>query len=257
MDSDKKEGTYSARSAPVTKGEHSDLHVAISSPLGGVLYYYLKTDVQMPHSGCYVNVDGFSETGYTYRSKDWMELNLSIEPGDHVIMWRAWSPAVSLSSTPVASGTIFLDEVSFQPVLIEGFEEGRLLWNSMTFIGFGEWTFDNSNASQGSSSFRSPSLQAGEYSVLSFEVTAPKRGSVLTFWYQASVWMPQDNFIFSINGKPVILRESPSPGWESFGVALTPGTSTLRWEYNKKSDVGTHGGEGAVWLDEISIKPRS
>jgi len=262
---EKNSGSKSARSSPVGRGEQSDLHIAISSPLGGALYFYLKTEVQMPHSGCYVNIDGFSKTGYTYSTNGWVDLDLEIEPGDHVVMWRAWSPDVNLPNPSSVSNTIYLDEVSFQPKLIEDFEGNKLLWkNSIEQLGSGIWSFDRNKSKEGTSSFRSPNdLEVGQKSRLTFVTTVPRRGSVLTFWYDASVSSTFDRFTFEIKGEnnaeadKVLVKEALSPGWESYGVALQPGQNTLVWEYEKLSNAPSHPGEGAVWIDNISIIPRT
>lgn len=114
---DKTEGSFSARSTGgLERGETSDLQLAIKTSTGGVLSFDFKTDVRMPWSGCYINLDNESKKGYTFPKPDWIPLTLPIPPGDHIVMFRAWAPdSESPPSDPGVSGTIGVDNVRFMP----------------------------------------------------------------------------------------------------------------------------------------------
>ena len=259
--SDKYEGNFSARSHPVKQGEESDLHIAIKSTNGGVINFWMKSDVQMPFSGCYINVDGASKKGYTYPTNEWAAVSLPIPEGQHIVMFRVWSPSLNLPPTggDAVSHTISIDSVSFMPTISENFEEGKLQWGSdMIFTGNGAWEFDSSYAHKGSTSLRSPVIGAGQSSTLKLEASVPRRGSTLTFWYHAEVWMPVDSFSFKLNGNAMLHITTPESGWKQFTIALPPGIAIIEWTYSRSSNekLSDHPGEKRVWIDEIQIVPR-
>ncbi|KAL7432395.1 hypothetical protein ACHAXM_003081, partial [Skeletonema potamos] len=259
--SDKYQGSFSARSHPVKQGEQSDLHIAIKSTDGGVVSFWIKVDVQMPFSGCYINVDGLSKKGYTNPSSVWREEALPIPAGQHVVMFRAWSPNFTLPPTggDAVSHTILIDNVSFMPIISEGFEEGKLQWGAaMTFTGDSVWEMDSSYAHGGSISLRSPVLGAGQSSTLNLEVSVPSKGSILTFWHHTSVWLPVDLFSFKINGNIALRITQPLLGWQQFTVSLPPGKKViLEWSYERQSNdkFSDHPGKKQVWIDDIKIIP--
>jgi hypothetical protein len=247
------DGSSSAVSSPITKGETSDLYVAVNSQHGGAFFFFFKSDVQMPYSGCYINIDGVSDRGYTYPTKDWMDLTMPIEPGQHVIMFRTWAPTVSLPGGSPVSNTIHVDKVSFQPTLFEDYESKSLAWNTIKMTGK-EWAFDETKAHGGNVSLRSPSgLNVGQSSKMSFELTTSRRGSVLSFHYNSDGWVPSDKFMFKIDGNIVLEVTKSSRGWEQETAIISPGMHILSWEFVR---AGNEGG-GAVWLDDMKIVPRT
>ena len=174
-------------------------------------------------------------------------MSLPIPEGDHVVMFRAWAPnLVKPETDPGVSGTIGVDNVSFMPKLFEGFEAGELEWNTVKFKGSGQWSFDNTKAHDGSVSLKSPSLMPKESSSMEFEVTIPRRGADINFWYFPDVG--RGKFAFKINNKAVVDVIKSESAWKQFTKALPPGTYKLEWEYSKDST-----GEGGVWIDDIGI----
>jgi len=117
---DKTDGSYSVRSAiDLSPGETSDLYISINSINGGTLTFDLKSDVKMPYTGCYINIDDESKGGYTYPKSEW-DIDKSIpvvSGGVHVIMFRTWAPNYSQGGESGVSGTITLDNVRFMPNL--------------------------------------------------------------------------------------------------------------------------------------------
>jgi len=117
---DKTDGSHSVRSATnLSPGETSDLYISINSINGGTLTFDLKSDVKMPYTGCYINIDDESKGGYTYPKPEW-DIDKSIPVGSggvHVIMFRTWAPNYSQGGESGVSGTITLDNVRFMPNL--------------------------------------------------------------------------------------------------------------------------------------------
>jgi len=117
---DKTDGSYSVRSATnLSPGETSDLYISINSINGGTLTFDLKSDVKMPYTGCYINIDDESKGGYTYPKPEW-DIDKSIPVvggGMHVLMFRTWAPNYSQGGESGESGTITLDNVRFMPNL--------------------------------------------------------------------------------------------------------------------------------------------
>jgi len=117
---DKTDGFYSVRSATnLSPGETSDLYISINSINGGTLTFDLKSDVKMPYTGCYINIDDESKGGYTYPKSEW-DIDKSIpvvSGGMHVVMFRTWAPNYSQGGESGVSGTITLDNVRFMPNL--------------------------------------------------------------------------------------------------------------------------------------------
>lgn len=251
---DVSDGKFAAWSKPgLEAGEMSDLHVAIQTKHGGTLFFDFKTQVRMPWSGSYINLDGESKKGYTFAKPDWMELSLPIPEGEHVVMFRAWAPTLGKPDVePDVSGTIGLDNVSFMPNLVEGFEEegGELALDGMEFDGT-PWTFDSTEHHEGDVSLKSPD---GKSSTLEFDLTVPRRGSDISFWYKSGVTMPSDRFTFKINGRMLLVVTKVETEWTQFTNSLPPGNDyILEWEYLKMGD----GGGGSVWIDDIEIMAKA
>lgn len=242
------QGTASAKSSPVTKGETSDLYVAVNSDHGGTFFFSMKSDVQMPFSGFYINVDDKSQFGYTYPTPNWVDQTVTVLPGQHVLMFRTWAPSVSSSSSTTSSGTVNIDKVSFQPHLLENFESQKLSWKAIVFTG-AEWTFDSTNAHGGTVSLRSPTLSSGQSSKMSFEFTTSTKGSSLEFWYNANI-SSSDKFSFLIDGYAVLDVTSSTGEWKSLSKSLAPGKHTIEWKFVKSGS-----GSSAVWIDDIRILP--
>jgi len=242
------QGIASAKSSPVTKGETSDLYVAVNSDHGGTFFFSMKSDVQMPYSGFYVNVDDKSQLGYTYPTPNWVDQTVTVQPGQHVLMFRTWAPSVSSSSSTKSSGTVNIDKVSFQPHLLENFESQKLSWKSLVFVG-AEWTFDSTNPHGGTVSLRSPTLSSGQSSKMSFEFTTSTKGSSLEFWYKANIFS-SDKFSFLIDGYAVLDVTSSTGEWKSLSKSLAPGKHTIEWKFVKSGS-----GSSAVWIDDIRILP--
>ncbi|KAL3791277.1 hypothetical protein HJC23_000894 [Cyclotella cryptica] len=242
------QGTASARSSPVAKGETSDLYVAVNSDFGGTFFFSMKSDVRMPYSGFYINVDDKSQLGYTYPTSNWVDLTVTVEPGQHVLMFRTWAPSSSYSSSSTSSGTVNIDSVSFQPHLIENFESRQLTWKALAFVG-ADWTFDINNPHGGTVSLRSPTLSSGQSSKMSFEFTTFTKGSSIQFWYDANI-SSSDKFSFLIDGYAVLDVTSSTGEWKSLSKSLAPGKHTMEWKFNKSGS-----GTSAVWIDDIRILP--
>lgn len=246
---DKYEGSFSARSHPVGRGEESDLHIAIKSNYGGVLSFWIKSDVQMPFSGCIIDVGDVTKKGYTYPTV-WTPVAIPIAAGQHEVLFRAWAPDLTLGQDSPVSNTIFLDDVSFMPTLKEGFEDGTMSWGSaVSFIG-NPWEFDTGSSHEGTTSLRSP-VVAGQTSTMKVEVDVPMRGSVLTFWYQTNLSMPAASFTFKVNGNSLLQIGKPQTEWTQFTVSIPPGNVKLEWVYSQNQP-----GDGRVWIDDVYIVPR-
>jgi hypothetical protein len=258
---DKTEGQFSVRSHAVESGEKSDLSVAIQSSYGGVMYFDFKTDVKMPYSGCYINIDGESKVGYTFPKEDWLQKTLAISEGEHVVMFRAWAPTLSSPATPSdVSNTIALDNVSFMPNLLEDFEGGKLAWgNDMKFEGQNSfWRFDWNKAHTGKVAIRTPSsLNDGQSTAMSYEVFVPRRGSTLSFWYFCQAAKPFDSLAFKVDGMVVLEVTEIKEEWEEYTQNLTPGTHKLSWHYERLDSSGEHPGDSGFWIDDIKITGKS
>ena len=242
------EGISSAKSAPLTKGQTSDLYVAVNSNWGGTFFFSMKSDVQMPYSGFYVNVDNKSKMGYTFPTSDWRDLSLTVEAGQHVLMFRTWIPSISSGSSPTSTGTVNIDKVSFQPHLIENFESKELVWNATKFTG-SDWLFDTSNPHSGSVSLRSPDLITGQSSSMSLEFNTASRGSTVEFWFYSDILI-SDMFEFNLDGFTILQITSSSQLWKKQTKSLVPGKHTLEWKFIKSSDA-----DSKVWIDDIRILP--
>jgi len=250
-EADKTEGKFSARSHPVDAGKRSDLQLAIKSKHGGILLFDFKSDVKMPFTGCYVNLDGKSITGYTYPKPDWIKtMGVKVPPGDRVIMFRSWAPSIGGSTkSPGVSGTIGLDNVSYTPTLFDGFEAGKLEWKSdLEFKGPGKWKIVSSEAHEGSSSLTSPrDLKRGQSNRMELELTMPQKGGSLSFWYRST--LNGDTFSF-LMGDFSGLMVDQSKEWTEFKSTLPPGNNKLTWLFSKD------GTGGVIWIDEIRIEAK-
>jgi hypothetical protein len=243
------EGSASVRSSPISKGEQSDLYVAVNSDWGGTFFFSMKSDVQMPYSGFYINIDDKSKAGYTFPTTDWRDLSVSVSAGQHVLMFRTWVPSIATGPSPTTTGTVNIDKVSFQPNLIENFESGELTWDAANFVG-SDWVFDTSKQHAGSISLRTPNINSGQKATFSFEFTTSSKGSTLEFWHFSEL-ASSDKFQFKIDGYPVVELTSVSQNWKMESRSLVPGKHMLEWTYIKSSG----GTSSAVWIDDIRITP--
>jgi hypothetical protein len=208
----------------------------------------MKSDVQMPYSGFYINVDDKSQAGYTYPTSDWRDLTVTVQPGQHVLMFRTWAPSISSTSSGASTGTVNIDKVSFQPHLLENFESKQLTWKAMVFVG-ADWTFDTTNPHGGTVSLRSPTLSSGQSSKMSFEFTTSTKGASLEFWYDVKI-SGSDKFSFLIDGFAVLDVTSNTGEWKSLSKSLVPGKHTIEWKFVKSGS-----GSSTVWIDDIRILP--
>jgi hypothetical protein len=245
------EGSASARSAPISKGETSDLYVAVNSDHGGTFYFSMKSDVQMPYSGFYINIDNKSKAGYTFPTQDWRDLSVTVEAGQHVLMFRTWVPSSASGPSPTTTGTVNIDKVSFQPHLIEDFEGNELAWPTAEFIG-NDWIFDTSNPHAGSFALCSPNLNSGQRATMKFEFITPSKGSKIEFWSLPKL-NGQDKFEVKIDGFEVIGLTSAKDTWVMQSKSLVPGKHTLEWSFIKSSGNAA----SKVWIDDIRILPIS
>ena len=74
----------------------------------------------MPYSGCYINIDDESKSGYTYPIEEWIvDMTLDVPAGEHTVTFRAWAPNLMVpgGSDVGVSGTIGVDNVRFVPKL--------------------------------------------------------------------------------------------------------------------------------------------
>ncbi len=254
------EGSFSARSSPVkNRGDESNLHVAITSLHGGVLDFWVKANVQMPYSSFFAYIDSESEIGYTYPSGEWQSVSIQIPEGQHVVKFSVWKPDFYLpSGGNHVSHTAWVDSVTYTPKIKEGFEGGKLQFESeMSFVGI-PWGFDASVAYEGTTSLRSPVIFNGQSSVL-LKMIMPREGSLISFWYKASVSMPFDRFSFKINGQIRVDVTQTQNDWKQFTTFIPGGDAVIEWSYIKSSqNTGgqKHPGEERVWIDDINILPK-
>lgn len=245
------EGSASARSAPISKGETSDLYVAVNSDHGGTFYFSMKSDVQMPYSGFYVNVDNKSKAGYTFPTAEWRDLSVTVEAGQHVLMFRTWVPSSASGPSPTTTGTVNIDKVSFQPHLIEDFESEALAWQSNEFVD-NDWVFDTSNPHAGNVALCSPDLNSGQRATMKFEFTTPSKGSKIEFWAFPRL-NGRDKFEFKIDGFDVVGLTNAQNTWKMQSKSLVPGRHTLEWSFIKSSGDAS----SKIWIDDIRILPFS
>lgn len=248
------EGSFSARSSPVKNmGDKSNLHIAITSPHGGVIDFWIKADVQMPYSAVFIYIDSESEFGFTYPTSEWQSITMEIPEGQHVVKISVQKPDFFLPpGGNHVSHTAWLDSVTYTPKIIEGFEGGKLEFDSeMSFVGGVPWGFDSSVAYEGTTSLRSPIIFTGQSNVL-LEMIMPKSGSLISFWYRASVSMPYDRFTFKINGQIRVDVTQRQDDWKQFTTFIPAGEAVIEWSYK----VSSAGQLGRVWIDDIQIIPR-
>ena len=151
-------------------------------------------------------------------------------------------------SGPGVSGRIGIDNVSFMPALFASFEENEIDKEGMEVDG-PDWTFDGSKAYDGDVSIKSP----GQTSRLKLNLSVPRRESDISFWFYSDVEMPDDMFVFKINGKAVLNVSQSKGEWQQFTNSIPPGrTYVLEWEYTKRGGAG-----GGIWLDQIEIRGKA
>ena len=241
-------GSFSAASPDnVPPGTRSELSLGINTLNGGALYYDVKPGVELPRSRLHINLDGASKIGYTF-PREWTQGSLSIPPGEHGVTFQVWAPEGSDGSA--GAGVVLVDDVSFYPTILEDFESGRITAKNAEFAG-NPWSLDATSGGAGGC-LKSPRL-SGPNTSSKFKVTVevPPRGGDLKFEYRSTVMMPKDKCMVRVNGVIVAMISSATAGWEALTRGLSPGTSTVEFEYTSVT-----GGEGSMWLDNIRITPR-
>lgn len=241
------EGTQSARSSVVSPGETSDMYLAVDSDHGGTFSFSMKSDVQMPYSGFYVNLDDKSKMGYTFPTSNWRDLSVKVDAGHHVLMFRTWAPTSAAGVSSTTTGTVYIDKVSFIPHLVEDFESKELSWDGAQT----DWVFDTSRSHGGSVSLSSPDLGSGQIATMSFEFTTATKGSSVEFFYNSDI-SSKDIFQFKIDGHPVlqVTKTNESDTWKLKDKKMVPGTHKLEWSFMCNGDSGSK-----VWIDDIRILP--
>lgn len=187
--------------------------------------------------------------GYTFSFSEWRDLTVNVDAGQHVLMFRTWVPSIASGASTTTSGTVYVDNVSFQPILIENFEKETLAWPAAEFVD-NMWIYDTSNSHGGIKSLRSPSLSSGDSATLSFEFTTSSKGFTVEFWYDSKL-NGGDKFEFKIDGYTVLEKSTGGGNWFMQSKSLIPGTHKLEWKFIKSGGAA----DSTVWIDDIRIRP--
>jgi hypothetical protein len=130
---------------------------------------------------------------------------------------------------------------------IEDFEDGSFMAYPWEMSGNDDWIITDINPGEGLYSAQSGSIDDGQVSELSVEVTVLSPGTI-TFLAKVSSESSYDYLRFSIDG---VQQEawSGTLGWTQFSYAVDPGTRVFKWSYTK--DYSVSNGSDCGWIDHI------
>ena len=124
--------------------------------------------------------------------------------------------------------------------IYEGFENNNfegipdsLVW---TQSGDADWTIDGIDPSDGTYSARSGLITHSQTSSLNTSVEIPYLPGSIAFSYKVSTEQTYDKLIFYVNGTERA-QWNGLHEWTDTTLALTPGSYTFKWEYNKDGSV--------------------
>ena len=152
----------------------------------------------------------------------------------------------------VYCGEYIMNDSYYIPVgqSTEGFETGDFSafdWN----LGspFYAWTVVTENPYAGTYCAKSSDIYDGESTSLSITLEVGVSSDV-SFYYKVSSESNYDKLHFYIDNSEKA-NWSGEVAWARASYPLTPGTHTLKWEYNKDTSVTS--GDDCAWIDNISF----
>ena len=178
----------------------------------------------------------------------WTQYDTSLSPGTHSIEFR-YTKDGSIAS---GSDAVWIDDVVIGPPSdpSTGFEttglpggyvsSGTALWTTVTTMPHG-----------GSRCAESGNISDSETSSMTRTVTLAS-AQTLTFWIRTSTEASYDYLRTYVDGT---MRDqwSGTTGWTMVSYALTAGTHTIEWRYEKDGSLSS--GSDAVWVDDVSFGP--
>ena len=132
-----------------------------------------------------------------------------------------------------------------------GFEDGTIPadWTEPSGSD-AAWTMTSATSSSGTYSIGSNDIIDNETAEIAVTVEVPK-DSVITFDYRVSSEGGYDFFRFYVDGTQK-LEDSGDSGWVTSGqIAVSAGTHTFRWAYEKDGSVSDFSDK--AWIDNVAL----
>lgn len=148
----------------------------------------------------------------------------------------------------VVNGATIQDFV-LPELVYEDFESGDFSNWPWASGGTAPWTVDGTTAYEGTYSARSGGISHNQTSSMQMTLGLVAGGN-LSFWYNVSTESGWDFLRFYIDGAEQDAW-SGTIGWTQATYAVTSGTHTFEWRYDKDGSVSS--GADAVWVDFINF----
>ncbi|MGB5137144.1 MAG: M14 family zinc carboxypeptidase, partial [Candidatus Zixiibacteriota bacterium] len=136
---------------------------------------------------------------------------------------------------------------------VEDFETGNFTQYDWTMGGNAPWTIVSTGQYEGAFSAASGAIGNSQSSTMSVSQQVTTAGNI-SFYYKVSSEVNWDWLRFYIDGVEKG-SWSGSVGWAQASYAVTPGTRTFMWEYEK--DGSQIGGSDKAWVDLIVFPPQT
>ncbi len=167
-------------------------------------------------------------------------------------------------SAPIGSSVTFTLQVSADggysntlnfslPIglIIEGFETGDFSAYDWASSGNASWSVQSSTVYEGSYAAKAGTITHNQASNLSLTLDVTEAGNI-GFAYSVSSESNYDYLVFYIDGA-VQGEWSGTVAWTTASYAVSAGTHTFTWAYEKDGSVST--GSDTAWIDSVTLPP--
>ncbi len=233
-----RDGTDALQSGPITHGQDSLLHSAVTGP--GTLTFSWKVSSEYADPLLFLIDD--VEWNRIATEVDWTNQTYVIRPGVHTLRWQYRKDG----SINLGSDAAWLDQIGFvaAPRLEEALNKPELAW---TTSGDAHWFPEMVTTHDGVAAGRTGDTGHGQSSVLQTTVNGP---GALTFFWKVSSEATYDALVFLLD-EAEQARISGEADWAQQTLEVPEGAHTLTWRYARDGS-GTHGAN-AGWLDQVTF----
>jgi len=134
-------------------------------------------------------------------------------------------------------------------MMLEDFETGDFSKYNWVFSGNAPWAITNVNTYEGQFSARSGAISHNQNSIMQLSMSVAQHDSI-SFYLRTSSEANFDFLRFYI-GTTMVGQWSGNVPWQRVAYAVTPGSRTFRWEYDKDGSISS--GSDRAWVDYITL----
>jgi subtilisin family serine protease len=237
---------YLPGSQPVTVVEDvtTTADFVLTPAPSAMIYGYVFNDSAAPVAGATVRALGTPVTPATTDGTGYYELTLPVGSTYDVL---AQAYGMGSQQVAIALTADVQQDFTLPALIFDNFESGGLAVFPWETSGDADWFVTTTDAYEGTQSVRSGVITHYEGSVLSVTVDVLAAGNI-EFYYKVSSETNYDYLHFAIDGAQQGSWSGTVP-WTLGSYAVSAGTRTFTWTYDKDGSVNT--GSDCAWIDFV------